>query len=102
VTTAALVLVLALALLTIAHCCVLISLKQQMREGHSAYVKQVSAILSREYGASILEQAARDWDSTDERPNLQRLARDEYKPGGPSMPTIWLRDRAKRIRGGAQ
>lgn len=42
-----------------------------------------------------LMDAADAWDSEAESDNLTRLAKQHYRAGGPSMPTIWLRLRAE-------
>lgn len=47
--------------------------------------------------ASILRQMAVKWESVEEQSNLIRLARENYTPGGPSMPTIWMREQANLI-----
>lgn len=46
---------------------------------------------------TVLRQMADRWDSHEEQPVLQRLADEEFVPGGPSMPVIWLRYQADRL-----
>lgn len=47
--------------------------------------------------AQALRSAATAWGSVEEQPRLADLARKKYKPGGPSMPEIWLNDRAAAL-----
>lgn len=51
--------------------------------------------------AEALEQAADEWDRSDDEhlKSLRQLAADRYRAGGPSMPTIWLREHARGLRG---
>lgn len=46
--------------------------------------------------AQALREAADAWDSEEELPHMTALADERYQPGGPSMPEIWLRDRAEK------
>lgn len=57
----------------------------------------VLSTASKRTDASALRAAADRWDSIEEQGNLKRLASERYKPGGPSMPTIWLRAEADRM-----
>lgn len=49
--------------------------------------------------ATALLQAADAYDSFMELGNLRRL-QEQYRPGGPSVPALWLRDRADKMVGG--
>jgi hypothetical protein len=64
---------------------------------HAQCVVNIEDYVSAVFAAEVLRAAAGDWDSTKEQANLHRLAREKYQPGGPSMPVIWLNDRANRI-----
>lgn len=47
--------------------------------------------------AAGLREAANRWDDPALRPELERLAREYYTPGGPSMPAIFMRLEADAI-----
>lgn len=66
-------------------------------EQHDQCVAQVTKHVSDLYAAQVLTLAAADYDSPDEAGILLRIAREEYVAGGPSMPALWLRDRAARL-----
>lgn len=66
------------------------------RADHLRCIGHVSALTSDRAIAAALNEAADRWDSVEEKPVLRMLAED-YEPGGPSMPAIWLRHEAKRI-----
>lgn len=66
-------------------------------EQHDHCVRQVTKRVSDLYAAQVLTLAAADYDSPDESGNLLRISREEYEVGGPSMPALWLRDRAARL-----
>lgn len=55
------------------------------------------ALVSGRIRSDLLRTLADRWDSVEEQPNLRRLAAEEYSPGGPSMPAIWLRQQARLI-----
>jgi len=53
--------------------------------------------LTNQIYATALRHAAEQWDDPANQNHLRRLAREKYSPGGPSMPTIWLREQADKI-----
>ena len=57
---------------------------------HAKCLAHIADVTSKRIVAQSLREYARLWDSIEERANLQRLAREKYKPGGPAMPSIWL------------
>lgn len=65
---------------------------------HASCVASVGLMVSAAHSAEALEEAARDYDSIEEQGTLKRLAREHYRPDGPSMPVIWLLDRAAQLR----
>jgi hypothetical protein len=69
-----------------------------MAHEHAKCMSMVAAFVGDEFAARVLEAAANDWDSAEEMGNLKMLAREEYKPGGPSMPAIWMRKRGESLR----
>lgn len=61
---------------------------------HDDCIKAIAASVSRSHSASLMRHLAHKWDAVEEQANLQTLAREQYRPGGPSMPAIWLRHQA--------
>lgn len=67
---------------------------------HESCHEAVEAVLrtaSKRTDASALRAAADKWDSVENQTLLKRLGRDEYEPGGPSVPAIWLRIQANQM-----
>lgn len=69
---------------------------------HAKCVAHIAHYVGDEFAASVLVQAAHDYDSVEEHSRMKVLARLRYQNNGPSMPAIWLLDRADRLRGNAQ
>lgn len=71
--------------------------EEQAREHHQWLLghDETLAQVAEEARQFALLDAAKDWDASD-RDELKRLAEQHYVPGGPSMPTIWLRLRAEQ------
>lgn len=53
--------------------------------------------LQAEAAADALEQAADAYESDDEQPHINRMAREVYRPGD-NLSSLWLRDRAAALR----
>lgn len=100
-----------LALLVVALSLLVIALSRQVwrlsegmrveRAHHDACHAQAESLIlmaSAEMQARALESAAIAWESAEEQPHLRRLAEEKYRVGGPNMPTIWMLDRADKIR----
>jgi hypothetical protein len=68
-------------------------------QSHAFCLATINASVSRAHAADVLEDAAHRWDAVEEQGHLKVLAREHYVPGGPSMPAIWMRDRAAMLRG---
>lgn len=64
--------------------------------GHERVVEVLTRNSHRQR-ADVLRSAAIAWESIEEQAHLRELANKQYKIGGPSMPVIWLLDRADRI-----
>lgn len=60
---------------------------------HEATLK-VLETASKRTDAVALEAAADAWDSIEEQQERIRIANTTYREGGPSVPTLWLRERA--------
>lgn len=64
---------------------------------HAVCILTIQQAISGAHDAVLLRQLADKWDSVAEQGNLRVLAREQYSPGGPSMPAIWLRQQADII-----
>lgn len=74
---------------------------QYEQDEHAACHDKTLALLtaaSKRSDAALLDSTADAWESIEEQGTLKRLARERYHPGGPSMPALWLRDRAAKAR----
>lgn len=61
---------------------------------HAKCIAHVADVTSKRIVAMALREYARRWDSVEEKANLIALAREQYKPGGPNMPAIWMNQQA--------
>lgn len=61
---------------------------------HAKCIAHIADVVSKRVVAMALRDLAVRWESVEEKANLQRLGREVYKIGGPSMPTIWLNQQA--------
>lgn len=67
---------------------------------HAKCIGAVMEFVGNQFAAKVLEAASRDWDSVEERSNGNMAnARRKHSPTSPSVPAIWLMDRADRLRG---
>lgn len=67
-------------------------------ECHERVLDLLSSVDHNRTSAAALDRAAEAWEDPANQPFLSQLAREKYQPGGPSMPAIWLRDRAEVLR----
>ena len=51
-----------------------------------------------EWAAQVLEVAADDYESPQGHADIDRISRLIYKADGPPVPSIWLRERADKLR----
>lgn len=72
--------------------------EQAEEKEHAKCIAHVAHYVGDEFAAMVLRAAAHDYDSAEEFGRLKVLARMKYAQGGPSMPAIWLEDRANRLR----
>lgn len=63
---------------------------------HSDCLHYIAHYVGDSFAAQVLHVAAEDYDSGDEIARIKILSRD-YVEGGPSVPAIWLHDRAERL-----
>lgn len=66
---------------------------------HSDCLHNIRHYVGDEFAAQVLNVAADDYDSGDEIHRIKVLSRG-YKEGGPSVPAMWLHDRADRLTDG--
>lgn len=65
---------------------------------HAKCIGAVAAFIGNEWAAQILEVAADDYTSPKAHADLDRIGRLVYRPGGEPVPSLWLRERADRLR----
>lgn len=65
---------------------------------HAKCVAATMAFVGDEFAAQVLDVAADDYASAQSHGGLDRISRLVYKPGGPPIPSLWLRERADRLR----
>lgn len=65
---------------------------------HAKCMAAVMQFVGDEFAAQVLTVAADDYGSAEEQSNLARISRLHYQPGGPPVPTLWLGERAERLR----
>jgi hypothetical protein len=73
-------------------------LQQASDAEHAKCVAATMAFVGDEWAAQILTVAADDYESPKGQQELDRISRLVYKPGGSPLPSIWLRERADRLR----
>lgn len=61
---------------------------------HAKCIAHIADVTSKRIVAQALREYARRWDSVEEKSNLIKLSREEYRAGGPNMPAIWLNQQA--------
>jgi hypothetical protein len=64
---------------------------------HAKCLSMVGAFVGDEFAARVLTAAADDYDTAEGQASVQRLIHTVWAPDGPSMPSLWLRDRAETI-----
>lgn len=101
-TTIFILFLIVLVLVLFAMVCLLAArIEWLMHENHLDCHDHAHALLARvnhRAAADALRAAADRWDSVEETRVKDTLARKFYKPGGPSMPAIWLRHEADRLQ----
>lgn len=68
--------------------------RQEEKAAHAKCMALVASVTSGRFMAARLRDLAERWDSTDERLELDRIARTKYKAGGPSVVSLWLDEQA--------
>lgn len=65
---------------------------------HSRCMAAVMKFIGDEWAAQILEVAAADYANAENHAELDRIGRLVYKPGGLPVPSLWMQERADRLR----
>lgn len=65
---------------------------------HAKCIAGVMAFVGDEFAAQILTVAAADYASVDSHQDRERIGRLRYVQGGPPIPSIWMEERAERLR----
>ena len=66
---------------------------------HAKCLAHVAQFVGDEFAARVLDAAAEDWESADGLAEARSIANNQYKPGGKSVPRLWLEQRAATMRG---
>lgn len=69
------------------------------RADHAKCIAHVASVTSNRFVAARLRELADGWDTAEEMGEHRRIANTLYRVGGPSVPAIWLREKADRIEG---
>ncbi len=64
---------------------------------HRRCVNRIVEATSTDHAVRVLREAAKDWEDPVAQGHMMLLAQRKYRAGGPSMPSIWLNDRADKI-----
>lgn len=73
-------------------------LQEATDHNHAKCMAAVMAFVGDEFAAQVLTVAAEDYASPTSHGDLDRISRLKFKPGGDPVPTIWLHERAERLR----
>ncbi len=57
---------------------------------HAMCIAHISDAVSKRVVAMAFRDAARRWESVEEKANLQRLAHDKFHFAGRSIPALWM------------
>lgn len=71
--------------------------KDIMEQDHAKCLAMVAAFVGDEFASRVLNAAAEDYDTAEGQANLIRVRNLMWVDGGPSIPSIWMRDRAHNI-----
>ncbi len=74
----------------------ILSLQADTTSEHAKCVAHIASVTSDRMVAVAFRDAADRWDSVEEQPNLGVIRR-QYKPNGPSVAALWLRQHADRL-----
>ena len=77
-------------------------LHDDVQAGHDTdHAKCIAAVMhyvGNEWAAQVLDIAAADYASVESQADKDRIGRLLWREGGDPVPTIWLRERATRLR----
>lgn len=71
--------------------------KDIMDQNHAKCLAMVGAFVGDRFAAQVLMAAAEHYDGMDGQAELRRIVNSVWVEGGPSIPSLWLRDRAEMI-----
>lgn len=78
------------------------ALEEEGRKAHAKCIALVSHYVGNQFAASVLEEAANRFETPEGKRKLHSLVETDWKPDGPSMPALWMRREANRIRNGEE
>lgn len=73
-------------------------LQQASDNEHAKCMGAVMRYVGNEWAAQVLDIAAEDYASATSHADLERIRRVKWHQEGPPIPTIWLQERAMRLR----
>lgn len=65
---------------------------------HAKCIAHIASYVGNEFAAQVLTVAAEDYSSAEGQAEIRELANTKYAPEGPSIPALWLLDRAEGFR----
>lgn len=65
---------------------------------HAKCIAHIASYVGNEFAAQVLEAAAKDFDSVEGQADKSRIAATAWEKDGPSVPSIWLVERANNLR----
>jgi hypothetical protein len=68
-------------------------------ELHAKCIAHIAQFVGDSFAAKVLDAAAEDYESAEGITELRVIGHQQYKPGGPTVPRIWMAQRAARLRG---
>jgi hypothetical protein len=74
--------------------------RSEDKTAHAKCIAHIASVVSNKFLAERMRELADKWDTSDEMSEHNRIANTLYKPGGPSVPAIWLREKADQIEQG--
>lgn len=70
------------------------ALQQHTDAGHAACIAHIADVTSKRFGAVIVRDLARRYESGEEIALINRIKREQWKPEGKALPVLWLEHRA--------
>lgn len=72
-------------------------LNEDLEDDHAKCIAHIADVTSKRFVAVALDDLAERYDSIDEKHIIEKIKREEWTPGGPSLPALWLYHHADRL-----